>query len=156
MTEEWRDIAGWEGFYQVSNCGRVRSLERTIPVVREGYRWRRIQERVLVQQALPKLGHRIVTLQRAGIIQTLLVHRLVLTAFRGPCPIGMQCCHFPERDPGNNRVDNLRWGTHADNVADRRAHGVQWTRRSPTPEANAKRSASLKRAWAERKRQEAL
>ena len=155
MIEQWRDISGWEGFYQVSNLGRVKSLARTIPVTRRGWGPRRIRERVLMQQALPRYGHRLVTLQRTGVIQTLLVHRLVLTAFVGPCPTGMQCCHFPDRDPANNRLENLRWGTGVENMQDAREHGtlanINARRDPPTKEALAKRSASMKRVWAERK-----
>lgn len=51
------------------------------------------------------------------------VHILVLTAFRGPCPKGMEACHFPDRDTKNNRLDNLRWATHIENCQDREIHG---------------------------------
>ena len=152
--EEWRDISGWETFYQVSNLGRVKSLARTIPVRRVGYRWRRIKERVLIQRPLPKHGHRIVILNRMATSQTLLVHRLVLQAFVGPCPAGMQCRHYPDRNPGNNQVDNLRWGTGVENMQDAREHGTLANinvGRHQTKETCAKRSASMKRVWAKRK-----
>lgn len=51
------------------------------------------------------------------------VHVLVLTAFVGQRPDGMECCHA-DRDVTNNRLDNLRWGTHADNESDRVRHGT--------------------------------
>lgn len=50
------------------------------------------------------------------------VHHLVLEAFVGPCPPGMECRHFPDRDPANNKLENLSWGTHADNLRDRKIH----------------------------------
>lgn len=50
------------------------------------------------------------------------VHHLVLLAFVGPRPPGMQCRHFPDRDPANNNVWNLRWGTHTENMRDKRLH----------------------------------
>lgn len=53
-----------------------------------------------------------------------LVHRLVLETFVGPCPPGMECRHFPDRNPINNRVENLSWGTHITNVWDRVDHGT--------------------------------
>lgn len=43
------------------------------------------------------------------------VHRLVLEAFTGPCPKGMECLHADD-DPTNNHLTNLRWGTHSDNI----------------------------------------
>lgn len=46
------------------------------------------------------------------------VHRLVLEAFVGPCPPGMECCHDPDPDPANNRLENLRWDTKKGNSAD--------------------------------------
>lgn len=54
-----------------------------------------------------------------------LVHRLVLTAFRGQCPEGMQTCHFPDRNPANNKLENLRWGTPKDNYQDAVYHGTK-------------------------------
>jgi hypothetical protein len=51
------------------------------------------------------------------------VSRLILEAFVGPCPRGMQACHFPDPDVTNNRVENLRWGTAKDNAKHRDIHG---------------------------------
>ena len=51
------------------------------------------------------------------------VHRLVLSLFVGPCPEGMECCHN-DGDRTNNRVENLRWDTHRNNIADKRRHGT--------------------------------
>jgi hypothetical protein len=52
------------------------------------------------------------------------VHVLVLEAFVGPRPEGMQACHFPDRDKTNNDVTNLRWGTPISNQGDRVLHGT--------------------------------
>lgn len=52
------------------------------------------------------------------------VHRLVLEAFVGPRPRGMVCRHFPDRNPSNNRLDNLQWGTCRENAADKKVHGT--------------------------------
>lgn len=53
-----------------------------------------------------------------------LIHRLVLEAFVGPCPPGMQACHDPDRNPSNNRLENLRWDTSRANSADSIRHGT--------------------------------
>jgi hypothetical protein len=53
-----------------------------------------------------------------GSYQTFRVHRLVLEAFVGPCPDGMECRHFPDTDKANNRLDNLSWGTAKENRND--------------------------------------
>lgn len=52
------------------------------------------------------------------------VHRLVLEAFVGPCPSGMECCHFPDPDPENNRPSNLRWDAHQANLKDSLTQGT--------------------------------
>jgi hypothetical protein len=52
------------------------------------------------------------------------VHTLVLLAFVGPCPDGMECLHG-DGDPANNALSNLRWGTHKENVEDAVRHGTQ-------------------------------
>jgi hypothetical protein len=54
--------------------------------------------------------------------KTRLVHHLVLEAFVGPCPLGMQCRHL-DGNPANNRPDNLVWGTSLENAKDRIRHG---------------------------------
>jgi hypothetical protein len=67
-------------------------------------------------------GHLFVNLVRGGIKKCRAVHRLVLEAFVGPCPPGYQCCHW-DGDPGNNHLENLRWGTPKDNADDTLRHG---------------------------------
>jgi hypothetical protein len=59
-----------------------------------------------------------------GSRKRFLVHRLVLLAFVGPCPEGMECRHFPDRDVTNNNLDNLQWGTKEENAADKVIHGT--------------------------------
>ncbi len=61
--------------------------------------------------------HVILRLNGQGVTRQ--VHRLVLEAFVGPCPPGMECCHFPDQDPTNNRLENLRWDTKSKNIRER-------------------------------------
>ena len=61
---------------------------------------------------------------RDGKVKWIGAHRLVLFAFVGPCPPGMECCHFPDRDPTNNNLMNLKWGTDKENQDHRRTHGT--------------------------------
>ena len=67
-------------------------------------------------------GHQCVMLSPGR--KVVAVHRLVLTVFVGPCPQGMQACHFPDRNPGNNTLSNLRWDTPKANKADSIFHGT--------------------------------
>jgi hypothetical protein len=119
--EIWLLIAGWEGKYEVSSYGRVRSVNR-IMVDSLGRR-RPINGRLLKPRP-NKDGHLQVTLSN---IQTSMryVHHLVLETFVGPRPDGSQACHFPDKDPSNNCLSNLRWGTAKDNARDRTIHGSQ-------------------------------
>lgn len=67
-------------------------------------------------------GHLRVELYENGKPRKFLVHRLVLDAFCGPCPVGLECCHR-DGNPKNNRIDNLRWDTAVANWRDKRLHG---------------------------------
>lgn len=69
------------------------------------------------------LGYRRFALSCSGKQVSRFAHRLVLEAFVGPCPEGMEGCH-KDRNPANNRLDNLRWGTPKSNQADKRRHGT--------------------------------
>lgn len=122
MTEErWKAIPGYEGSYEVSDLGRVRSLDRVVQCSNRIYR---LRGRTL-RQCRRKDGYLSVGLTRG----TELVHRLVLLAFVGECPKGMECRHL-NGDPGDNCLANLSWGTKVENAADRDAHGRQVRGRS--------------------------
>ena len=60
---------------------------------------------------------------KLGKPQTKRVSHLVLETFVGPRPDGTECCHFPDANPENNDVRNLRWATHIENIADRTISG---------------------------------
>lgn len=102
--EEWRDIEGFEGLYQVSNEGRVKSLERTI--IRSNGAPFYVRERFL------KFGinceHYTVTLANLGKHYHPLVHRLVAEAFI-PNPNNYDIVHHIDHNPKNNKVENLMW-----------------------------------------------
>lgn len=68
------------------------------------------------------IGYRRVHFWTPSGSRSFLVHRLVLGAFVGPCPAGMECRHL-NGDSTDNRVENLAWGTHVENVKDVIAHG---------------------------------
>jgi len=68
-------------------------------------------------RARPRPGHLFVDISAGGRVSRKWVHRLVLEAFVGPCPAGTECCHG-DGDPTNNHVENLRWDTHATNMAE--------------------------------------
>ncbi|KIA63036.1 NUMOD4 motif-containing HNH endonuclease [Nocardia vulneris] len=119
MTEQWRDVPGFEGLYQVSDCGHVRSIDR---VVAHGNRAKTLQGRPL-RGSTQKSGHVQFHLYRGRRRTHRAVHRLVLEVFVGPPDVGMEACHR-DGDPSNNRVANLYWGTRSDNNRDAVQHGT--------------------------------
>lgn len=110
MSEEWRPVVGYEGAYEVSDQGRVRSLERL------DARGRRRRARMLHPRPTTR-DHRAVALYSNGIRKDFQLHRLVLEAFVGPQPQGMEGCHWNDI-PTDNRLVNLRWDTRSANVRD--------------------------------------
>ena len=118
MNEHWRGIPEFPG-YEVSDLGRVRGWRN------KGFGFGRLNQTPTILK--PQVGHggyHRVCLFRDGKSTKVSVHRLVLDAFVGPCPVGMEAAHRDGvRD--NNRLDNLRWATKLDNSADRIAHGTQ-------------------------------
>jgi NUMOD4 motif/HNH endonuclease len=120
-VERWRDVPGFEEKYRVSDRGRVKSLARTT-IDKHGVH-RKIPTKIM--KATPQKVDRpslTVGLRKDDQYHYFLVHRLVLFAFVGPCPEGMEACHFPDRNPSNNNLSNLRWDTPKSNQGDRVIH----------------------------------
>lgn len=114
--EKWLPVPGYEGIYEVSDLGRVRSLDRldSLGRLRPGLELR------------PRVDRGGYLLIHAGgkPRRTLRVHRLVLLAFVGPPPEGADEALHGDGDPSNNALPNLRWGTRAENAADCLLHGT--------------------------------
>ena len=115
MSEEWRPVVTWEGSYEVSDQGRVRSLDHIDSL---GRTWR---GKVLKPTVRPD-GRLTVTLHLGNRRERFRVHRLVLESFVGPCPDGMECCHWDD-NPANNHLENLRWDTRSANAFDNIRNG---------------------------------
>lgn len=117
--EEWRSISGFDG-YEVSDHGRVRSIKRN------GYKILKSRPLTTIKYdhavyPLKPSGTRITSVGINFAGKTHQVHRLVLLAFRGPCPLGMEGCHN-DGDAANNKLTNLRWDTHEANMEDMIRH----------------------------------
>jgi len=107
--ENWKELPGYEGRYEVSDEGRVRSLKTGLlkkPTLNE--KDGRLFILLWKNSRKPKLRR---------------IHRLILETFRGPCPIGKEGCHN-DGNKRNNRLTNLRWDTPKNNHADKIKHGT--------------------------------
>lgn len=119
QTERWLPIPGFEGIYSASSDGLVR---------REGrwsgrYRKRLWREPRILNPSVNSHGYLAVRLCDKAKKQQVYVHQLILLAFVGPCPEGLEVCHG-DGDRRNARLDNLRYDTRSANALDSVAHGT--------------------------------
>lgn len=109
--EKWVDIPGYEGFYKISDHGRLKSVR---------------SKKILPAHNCGGAGYRGNVLFKNGrkTMRHFRRHTLVLIAFRGPCPDGMEGCHL-NGNASDNRLSNLQWVTHKENCVHRISHGTQ-------------------------------
>lgn len=103
MEEIWKDIVGYEGFYKVSNFGRIMSLSRKD---RRGKTWKE----KIIKQSCDKDGYLIVNLNRDGKMKTFRPHRIVAKAFI-PNPKNLPEVNHKDENKQNNFFENLEWCT---------------------------------------------
>ena len=109
MSEIWKDIPGFEGLYQVSNLGRVKSLPRG-----KQYPSRQTHNNIR-KQHVKNVQYYQVNLSKGNKVTWISVHRLVAMAFI-PNPDNLPCVNHKDENGFNNRVDNLEWCTYAYNA----------------------------------------
>lgn len=118
-AERWLPVVGWEGFYEVSDLGRIKSLHG--------------KPKFLIG-SLHKQGYRCLKLRAFPRKACIGIHRLVLEAFVGPPPApDSEACH-DDGSKSNNWLSNLRWDTVVGNSADRWRHGTMHSRNLLTDE----------------------
>lgn len=110
--ERWADIPGYEGAYQVSDYGRVRSCDRYLNAMHGSKQFRK---GILIKPIVMPNGYVIVGLNRDLKKTTKYIHRLVAESFL-PNPQGLKEVNHKDEDKTNNRVDNLEWCTHLYNI----------------------------------------
>lgn len=114
----WKPIDGFDG-YEVSSVGEVRCWNS-----QNGKGARVAEPRLLKPSLFAGKPYLRVTLFKDGKRHMKRVHHLVLEAFVGPCPEGMEACHGPA-GASDNSVENLRWDTHQANMNDQTTHGTR-------------------------------
>ncbi len=122
MNERWMPIEGYEGIYEISDLGRVRSLWGRAP-----RRWMKrpilSEPRILKSYVHCTNKYCYVALHKDNQQKGFRIHGLVLKTFVGPCPTGSQGSHL-DGDRTNNRLDNLMWESPKNNNARKNFHGT--------------------------------
>lgn len=141
--EAWRTIPGLDGNYEVSNLGRVRSRDRyywRAPSRRrpDPKGWYRLYPGKVLATPLGSHGYPVFT----ACGRPRLVHRAVLEAFVGPPPTPFHEALHRDDDKENPHLENLRWGTRSENVADAYRNGLQPSRRG-----KARRACLVDGVW---------
>lgn len=111
MIEEWKEIKDYEGYYLVSNLGRVKSKNR---VVTRGNNHITLSERI-IKSFVNNRGYEMVSLHKDGCKTSFLVHRLVAIAFL-PNPFNFPYINHKDENPLNNNLENLEWCSQEYNV----------------------------------------
>lgn len=111
MDEVWKDIKGYEGYYQVSNFGNVRSLDRWVKdngtlVFKQG---------IFLSPVKQSIGYLQVALNFEGTVKKKYIHRLVMETFNPTDNPKLEINHIDENKE-NNMITNLEWVTHKENI----------------------------------------
>lgn len=131
------DVVGYEGLYTIDALGRVCSI-----ATRKG----RVAGRFLKASPKPPKGYWRVNLWDGTKQRNAYIHHLVAAAFLGPRQKGLLVLHA-DGDKSNNRLENLRYGTHAENVADAKRHGTFAPGKSIGEQHGQSKLTALEVAW---------
>lgn len=143
MKEVWKDVVGYEGIYEVSNLGQIRTCaDKVTYTKRHGTRhWK---QRILKQKGNYKLGKRV-TLWKDGKAKYFLVHRLEAIAFLGNPPNEKSTVNHIDGNRFNNSITNLEWISREENIKHGFRNGLYPTRKITilTPQGETKEFFSL-------------
>lgn len=115
-VEEWRPIAGYEGLYEVSNLGQVRSVDRVLDIQRkDGINYTRHWNSKIIKCYKDRYGYLIAPLKKDGIYHSALLHRIIATAFI-PNPYNLPEVNHKDENKTNNDISNLEWCDHLYNT----------------------------------------
>jgi len=145
--EQWKDVPGYEGMYEVSDEGRVRSLYRIVKSSSSrGVVFDKPYPSKMLREA-DNRGYSIVVLCKGGVPKPFTIHRLVMLAFVGPKPDGLQINHLNGRKD-DNHVSNLEYCTLSENLLHRhRVLGIV-SKRPPMKESTKKKiGLKVRAAW---------
>lgn len=110
-NEIWKDIPGYEGCYQVSNLGNIKSLKRTVNTL---FGRPKVQDEFIFLKENLKGGYLGVNLSNNGSVKKMKIHRLVAMAFISN-PENKKCVNHIDGNKQNNHIENLEWVTYKEN-----------------------------------------
>ena len=112
--EIWRDIKNYEGLYQASNLGNIKSLKRLVKISKTKEKYKEIQECIL-KPYVTKQGYLYITLANNGTYKNTRIHRIIAETFIPNNDKDLQVNHI-NGNKKDNRVDNLEWVTCKENI----------------------------------------
>jgi hypothetical protein len=148
-VEEWRDIVGYEGLYQISNLGRVKALEREVKNSGALGQQKTITKHELIKkQSFNHQGYCQVSLMKDGKRKTCRVHRIVAEHFIVPTSAAAGEVNHIDGNKANNRVSNLEWVTPSENVQHAVSIGLK---KKLSDEARQRIATAQRAAWGSEK-----
>lgn len=136
--EIWKDIVGYEGWYQVSNLGRVKSVSRVVPhKTKGGGVSNQVWPSKILRPTVTNHGYQLVVLSKQGKFRYPTIHRLVATAFV-PKPFNKPTVNHKDGNKENNMADNLEWCTSSENNYHAWETGLKSRHHRPRETANEK------------------
>lgn len=115
-NEEWKDVAGYDGYYQVSNKGNVKSVDRQVPQINNnGETYIRLLKGKILKPRVQNGGYLVVWLCKLGVCKAVTVHRLVAQAFV-PNSLGLKDINHINGVKIDNHVENIEWCTRSENI----------------------------------------
>lgn len=146
VGETWKPVRGYEGLYNVSSAGRVKSLARKTITMNRG-----VPERILTPNVMN--GYCCVTLRKDNKVKVFRIHRLVAEAFIGEQPTTKHQINHIDGNKQNNSVCNLEWCTPRENTAHAYKTGLR--KSAPTEETRKKLADGTRKRWESQEYREA-
>ena len=111
LNEIWKPIKGYEGLYEVSNFGRIRSLDRWC----SNGRGKQLKKGKILKPQKNRYGYLYINLYKNGIMKHITIHKLVAEVFL-PNPNNLPCVNHKDECKSNNVVNNLEWCSYSYNI----------------------------------------
>lgn len=127
---EWKPVVGYEGLYEVSESGLVKSLEREKFCGHEGSKPQITKEKIL-KERICKMGYPVVSLSKDSKAKSVRVHRILALAFI-PNPENKPCVNHIDNNPMNKSLDNLEWCTQKENMQHASKQGRMFSHQDKT------------------------